>query len=397
MTLFGYGKTTKAIAEKFGNCRVFDDNIKEIKSDEKGNTLFPSHLFDPDSSHLEVTSPGIPPHHPLTASAAHLISEYDLFADKMPFSIWISGTNGKTTTTQMLHHLLERRGAAVGGNIGSPLAEMDENANMWILETSSFTMHYTKKAKPNIYLLLPITPDHVSWHGSMEEYEAAKLKPFASMNEGEMIVAPSKYKTVPTNGFFVGYDSAEDLAAYFDVDASKLKFKGVFLVDALMALSVTKALFNEVDYELINSFNIDGHRQEEFRDSLGRLWVDDSKATNLDATIEAVKNYENGRILLLLGGDDKGQELTLMFEFLAGKNIEVFAIGSNEERVADFCAKYKIACTKCGVLQTAVLEMSKKIDKNSVGMLSPAAASLDQFSGYKERGEKFKEFVLALS
>ncbi len=397
MTLFGYGKTTQAIANKYGNCRIFDDNIKEIKTDEKGNTLFPSHLFDPESSHLEVTSPGIPPHHPLTASAKHLISEYDLFADSMPFSIWISGTNGKTTTTQMLHHLLERRGADVGGNIGSPLAQMNENANMWILETSSFTMHYTKKAKPNIYLLLPITPDHVSWHGSMEEYEAAKLMPFAVMEEGEMIVAPAKYKDIPTNGFFVGYESAEDLAAYFDIDTSKIKFKGVFLFDALMALSVTKALFNEVDYELINAFNIDGHRQEEFRDALGRLWVDDSKATNLDATIEAVKNYEDRKILLLLGGDDKGQDLTSMFEFLKGKNLEVFSIGSNEERIASFCAQYGIKCTKCALLQTAVTKMGEQMDANSVGMLSPAAASLDQFSGYKERGEKFKAFVLALS
>lgn len=397
MTLFGYGKTTQAIANKYGNCRIFDDNIKEIKTDEKGNTLFPSHLFDPESSHLEVTSPGIPPHHPLTASAKHLISEYDLFADSMPFSIWISGTNGKTTTTQMLHHLLERRGADVGGNIGSPLAQMNENANMWILETSSFTMHYTKKAKPNIYLLLPITPDHVSWHGSMEEYEAAKLMPFSSMQEGEMIVAPAKYKDIPTNGFFVGYESAEDLVAYFDIDVTKIKFKGVFLFDALMALSVTKALFNEVDYELINAFNIDGHRQEEFTDALGRLWVDDSKATNLDATIEAVKNYEDRKILLLLGGDDKGQDLTSMFEFLKGKNLEVFSIGSNEERIASFCAQYGIKCTKCGVLQTAVTKMGEQMDKDSVGMLSPAAASLDQFSGYKERGEKFKAFVGALS
>lgn len=397
MTLFGYGKTTQAIANKYGNCRIFDDNIKEIKTDDKGNTLFPSHLFDPDSSSLEVTSPGIPPHHPLTSSAKHLVSEYDLFADKMPFSVWISGTNGKTTTTQMLFHLLERRGADVGGNIGSPLAQMNENASMWILETSSFTIHYTNKAKPNIYLLLPITPDHVSWHGSMEEYEAAKLKPFGVMQEGEMIVAPAKYKNVPTNGFFVGYENHEDLAAYLDIDTSKIKFKGVFLLDALMALSVTKALFNEVDYELINSFNIDGHRQEEFRDTFGRLWVDDSKATNLDATIEAVKNYTDKKILLLLGGDDKGQDLTSMFEFLRDKNLEVFSIGSNEDRIASFCKNYGIKCTKCGVLQTAVSKMGEQMDKNSVGMLSPAAASLDQFSGYKERGEKFKSFVAALS
>lgn len=397
MTLFGYGKTTKAIADRFGGCKIFDDAIKEIKADEKGNEFFPSHLFDPDGSALEVTSPGIPPNHPLPKSAKNLISEYDLFADKAPFSIWISGTNGKTTTTQMLYHLLKDKGADVGGNIGSPLAQMDESANMWILETSSFTIHYTNKAKPNVYLLLPITPDHVSWHGGMEEYEAAKLKPFSQMREGEMIVAPAKYKEVKTDGFFVGYEGAEDLAAYFDIELSRLKFKGVFLLDALLALSVTKALFNEVNYDLINAFNIDGHRQEEFRDARGFLWVDDSKATNLDATIEAVKNYEDKKVLLILGGDDKGQELTPLFKYLSGKNVEVFCIGSNEERVAAFCAKYDIPCVKCTTLETAVSEMSKKMGDNSVGLLSPAAASLDQFSGYKERGEKFKSFVATLS
>ena len=397
MTLFGYGKTTKAIAVKFGNCRIFDDNISEIKSDERGNLLFPSHLFDPQASNREYTSPGIPPHHPLTSSARNLMSEYDLFADKMPFSIWISGTNGKTTTTQMLFHLLERRGADVGGNIGAPLAQMDEKAPIWILETSSFTIHYTKNAKPNIYLLLPITPDHVSWHGSMEAYEEAKLKPFSWMQEGEMIVAPAKYKNVATNGFFVGYEGVEDLAEYFEIDISKIKFRGVFLFDALMALSVTKALFNEVDYDLINSFNIDGHRQEEFVDKNLRLWVDDSKATNLDATIEAVKNYSDRKILLILGGDDKGQDLTSLFEFLAGKNLEIFTIGSNENRLLDLCAKYEIESTKCSVLEEAVGKMSDKMDKKSVGMLSPAAASLDQFSGYKERGEKFKSYVRDLS
>jgi UDP-N-acetylmuramoylalanine--D-glutamate ligase len=231
----------------------------------------------------------------------------------------------------------------------------------------------------------------------MEAYEEAKLKPFSWMQEGEMIVAPAKYKNVVTNGFFVGYEGVEDLAEYFEIDISKIKFRGVFLFDALMALSVTKALFNEVDYDLINSFNIDGHRQEEFVDKNLRLWVDDSKATNLDATIEAVKNYSDRKILLILGGDDKGQDLTSLFEFLAGKNLEIFTIGSNENRLLDLCAKYEIEATKCSVLEEAVGKMSDKMDKKSVGMLSPAAASLDQFSGYKERGEKFKSYVRDLS
>jgi UDP-N-acetylmuramoylalanine--D-glutamate ligase len=394
MTLFGYGKTTQAIAKKIGNCTIFDDKFTEISHDEHGNTLMPSHLFDPAVSTLEVTSPGIAPFHPLVKSAKNLISEYDFFADAMPFSIWISGTNGKTTTTQMVQHLLEKRGSQVGGNIGNPLAELDPKASIWTLETSSFTMHYTNKAKPNIYLLLPITPDHVSWHGSQEEYESAKLKPFAKMREGEMIVAPIKYAGVPTNGFFVGYEGVEDLAEYFDVDSSKIRFKGVFLFDAVMALAVTKALFDEVDYELINAFTVDGHRQEEFSDSHGRLWVDDSKATNLDACVEAVKNYLDKKILLILGGDDKGQDLSSLFEFLKGKNLEVFAIGSNTKRLSALCGENSIKCTECILLENAVNEMKKVFFDGCAGLLSPAAASLDQFSGYKERGEKFRAFAL---
>ncbi len=397
MTLFGYGKTTQAIAKRFGNCDIFDDKFTEISIDEFGNRLLPTHMFDPEGSELEVTSPGISPSHPLTLSAKNLISEYDLFATDMPFSIWISGTNGKTTTTQMMQFLLEKRGSQVGGNIGEPLANLDKNASMWVLETSSFTMHYTQKASPNIYLLLPITPDHVSWHGSQEEYEKAKLKPFASMREGEMIIAPAKFANIPTDGFFVGYDSIEDLATYFGIDLSKIRFKGVFLFDAIMALAVTKALFDEIDYDKINSFVIDGHRQEEFTDSSGRLWVDDSKATNLDATIEAIKNFYDKKIYLILGGDDKGQDLSGLFEFLKGKNIEIFAIGSNADRLENLCTQIEMSCHKCDHLEIAVKMMSEKHNSESVGLLSPAAASLDQFSSYKERGDKFKSFVRSLS
>lgn len=396
MTLFGYGKTTAAIAKKYGSCDIFDDKFTEINLDEHNNRLMPTHLFDPNNSSLEVTSPGIPPAHPLTSTANNLISEYDLFADKMPFSIWISGTNGKTTTTQMVQFLLENRGSVVGGNIGEPLANLDPNAPIWVLETSSFTMHYTKIAKPNLYLLLPITPDHVTWHGSQVEYERAKLKPFSQMNEGEMIVAPKKYSNIQTNGFFVGYETVEDLASYFDIEISKIRFKGVFLFDAIMALSVTKALFDEIDYDKINSFVVDGHRQEEFLDYKGRLWIDDSKATNLDATIEAVKNYMDKKVFIILGGDDKGQDLSELFSFLDGKNIEIFSIGSNAYKLSSMAGAINCICHICDTLDNAVIKIDTLLDTNSVAMLSPAAASLDQFSSYKERGEKFKLYVSRL-
>lgn len=397
LSLFGYGKTTRAIARKFaGQCTVFDDSITDPATDPYGNTLLPTHLFDPDSSTLEVTSPGIPPSHPLIRAARNLISEYDLFADRAAFTIWISGTNGKTTTTQMIHHLLADKGAQVGGNIGYPLADLDPAAPIWILETSSFTIHYTTKARPNLYVLLPITPDHVTWHGSMEAYEADKLKPLAVMHEGEAVLLPARYAATPSEAFLIPYESDEGIAAYFGIDLQRLRFKGVFRTDALLALAVYKILFDRIPYDAINAFIIDGHRQEEFRDAAGRLWVDDSKATNLDAAIEAVKNYADRPIHLILGGDDKGADLSTLFSFLAGKPIHVYAIGSNAGKIAAACAAIALPCAVCHTLDAAVSAMSGHLDEYGVGLLSPAAASLDQFSSYKERGEKFKDYVKQL-
>ena len=99
----------------------------------------------------------MPPQHPLIQRAANLTSEYDFFCEKMPYSIWITGTNGKTTTTQMTQHLLKERGSLSGGNIGVPLADLDSSASIWVLETSSFTLHYTHRATPNLYVILVIT------------------------------------------------------------------------------------------------------------------------------------------------------------------------------------------------------------------------------------------------
>jgi len=175
-TLFGYGLTTKAIAKKLGGgCTFFDDNVKEAYTDEDNNRILPSALFDPDKSLLEVTTPSLKPNHPLIQNAKHLLSEYDYFAKEMPFSIWISGTNGKTTTTQMLTHILQKRGAVSGGNIGTPLAELRTDAPIWVLESSSFALHHTHTASPDIYLLLPITPDHLDWHKTFQQYQQLSL------------------------------------------------------------------------------------------------------------------------------------------------------------------------------------------------------------------------------
>jgi len=393
-TLFGYGLTTKAIAKKLGGgCTFFDDNVKEAYTDEENNRILPSHLFDPEASQLEVTTPSLKPNHPLIKSAKHLLSEYDYFAKEMPFSIWISGTNGKTTTTQMLTHLLAKRGAISGGNIGTPLAELDTNAPIWVLESSSFALHHTHTASPDIYLLLPITPDHLDWHETPRQYEADKLKPLLTMKEGELALVPKGLHLPKTHAYVVEYDSNEFVESYFGLDSSRLRFKGAFLQDALLALAITKVLFDEADYDLMNAFVLDAHRQEEFKDVKGRLWVNDSKATNLDATVQALKGYADKHIHLIMGGDDKGVDLTPLFEVMQPLNLTLYTIGSNSDRLLDLAKTYRINAVESKEIQTAIKQIDKVHTQESVALLSPAAASFDQFKSYKHRGETFMELV----
>lgn len=397
-TLFGYGLTTKAIAKSLGGgCRFFDDKAKEVYKDEDKNTIYPSALFDAEKSELEVTTPSVPPTHPLIQSAKNLMSEYDFFEKEMPYSIWISGTNGKTTTTQMLTHLLEKRGAVSGGNIGTPLADLDPKAPIWILESSSFTLHHTNIASPNIYLLLPITPDHLDWHGTAKQYEADKLKPLLTMKEGELALLPKGLNLPQTDAFVVEYDSAEFLEEYFKIDASKIRFKAAFLEDALLALAVTKTLFDEVDYEAINAFTLDNHRQEETTDALGRLWVNDSKATNLDAAVQAVKTYDDKFIHLIVGGNDKGADLTPLFELMQSKELHLYTIGANSEKLAQLAKAHQIDFTACETLENAIKTISELRGEDDVALLSPAAASFDQFNSYKHRGEEFFRIIKTIA
>lgn len=393
-TLFGYGLTTKAIANKLGGgCTFFDDNVKEAYTDEANNRILPSALFDPNASYLEVTTPSLKPNHPLIKSAKNLLSEYDYFSKEMPFSIWISGTNGKTTTTQMLTHLLAKRGALSGGNIGTPLANLDTNAPIWVLESSSFTLHHTHTASPNIYLLLPITPDHLDWHETSQQYEADKLAPLLTMKEGELALVPKGLNLPKTHAYVVEYDSNEFIAEYFNLDSAQIRFKAAFLQDALLALAVTKVLFDEADYALINAFTLDAHRQEELKDTQGRLWVNDSKATNLDATIQAVKGYADKHIHLILGGDDKGVDLTPLFESMNPLNLTLYTIGANNDKLLAFSKAYHINAVESKTIQNAINYIDKVHTQNSVALLSPAAASFDQFNSYKHRGETFMECV----
>ncbi len=397
ISLFGYGKTTQAIAknlvDKFGPFDIYDDHFQEENKDEWGNRLLNPKKFDEKLSELEIPSPGFPPNHTLIKKAKNLQSEYDFFYDAMPKSIWISGTNGKTTTTQMATHLLSHIGAVMGANVGFPLAELDLNAKIWILETSSFTLHYTHTAKPEIYALLPISADHLSWHGNFENYAKDKLSVLERMNECDIAILPEIYAKTPTKAYTISYKDEFDLAQKMNINIEKISFKSPFLLDAVMALSIEKILLDTLSYELLNHFVMEKNKLEELQDNQGRLWVNDTKATNENAVMAALKRYKDKKIHLIIGGDDKGVDLSTLFDFMKDFNIELYTIGVSTQKMLDYAAKANLKAHKCEFLENAVQEISKALKNNEVALLSPACASLDQFSSYAQRGEKFKEYV----
>ncbi len=383
MRILGKGITAQALHNRFPDAVMYDDNDIE--------------QFDSNSEDITVVSPGIPPHNNLVMKSKNICSDYDVFADTMPYSVWISGTNGKTTTTQMIQALLEEAGSQCGGNIGVPISDLNTKASYWVLETSSFTLHYTNQAKPNIYVLLPISDDHVSWHGTFKEYEVSKLKPLGMMSEKDIAIIPKIYKDIKTKAKLFIYEDSQDLAKILEIDTSKIKFKDPFLLDALLALFCEKMILNTMSVDKINEFQVDEHKVEEFTDNIGNLWVNDSKATNVDATIWALKGYQDKKISLILGGDDKGADLIPLFEELKKYDLKIYTIGSNHDRIEQLSKQFDIDCENFLYLKDVIINLKQEkqtLDKKAVVILSPAAASLDQYSSYKERGKEFKTLVL---
>jgi len=386
-SLFGYGITTKALA-KSGGWHIYDDKFSSFKTDEYGNLLLPSNEFDPDKSNLEITSPGISPNNPLIKKARNLISEFDYFYKNAPFQIWITGTNGKTTTTQMTYSLLKEKNADIGGNIGIPLANLKKDAKFWVIEASSFQLYYTKKAKPDIFIILPIKEDHTSWHGNYEEYLKAKLSPLSRMGKEDIVIMPSSLPA-KTDAFKIVYENEEDLIKYFGF--KKNRFDPPFLLDELLAKAVYKILYFKE--KTLENFKIDPHKIEEIYDSRQRLWINDSKATNIDAALNALKRYEKSNILLILGGDCKGQCFKPLFEYLQHLNVKLFLIGKDAQTLKTYAMDYQIPHTISTTLQNAVETIKTLHDNNSVAILSPACASLDAYKSYKHRGEEFKKLI----
>lgn len=462
INILGYGITNKALVTLLNKhniiCHIYDDRYESDEIDSMGNSyqsfkkVATLRTKNPNGdTNLAIISPGIAPDSAFLSYFKNIMSEYDFIfhIKKGIYSIWISGTNGKTTTTEMLSCMLE---AKSGGNIGTPLATLfmqdfsdtqldvaqcnrvqnqvydvvskqDSNA-VWVLETSSFTLHYTHYALPNIYILLPLSQDHISWHGGFESYIADKLKPLKYINDAK---DPSKhYALIPqelmqyevakdiinnTKANVMLYTDSNMLYSYLQCEKKYVEcFKEPFRLDFLVAASGMR--FGNIDFKINNilEYKIGAYRMEEHVRQ-GLLFINDSKATNPHAVLSALHTYKQYRIYLILGGDSKGAEMNMLYPFLQENGVKVFSIGKDGGMIADECKAKNIWVKECVSLDKAMESIYSKLredylldsikdietccnDTNKpIVMLSPACASLDQYSSYKERGDRFNMLI----
>jgi len=379
-------------------------------------------LMDQD---LIVPSPGVPADAPLLQAARAkgfcIWSEIEL-ADRFLKGrlIGVTGSNGKTTTTTLIEHILKTAGFStiLAGNIGTPLisvVEHTKDATITVVELSSFQLELIETFRPNISVFLNLTPDHLDRHRTMEAYSTAKARIFANQTETDSAVlnaddsataslAPAKPKVYwfsrkqrVAQGAFLKEkeilfrrDGAEETV----LKVSDIPLAGAHNVENVLAAVVAARLAGAAPAAIakgVRSFAGVEHRLEFVAEIGGVRYYNDSKATNVDATLKALDAFP-GRILVILGGKDKGSDYTLLRAPLREKAILALLIGAAAEKIEKQITG-SVAIERAGTLERAVEIASHAARPGDVVVLAPACASFDQFQSYEHRGRVFKDLV----
>ena len=364
--------------------------VKVVRADRKlGNDGDVGLLAGVD---LLVKSPGVPAEAPLVVSARErgipVWSEIELASRLLPNPILgVTGTNGKTTTAEWLGFML---GAPVAGNVGRALSELDgalDEEQLLVVELSSFQLEDVHEFRPQIAVLLNLEPDHLDRHGSFEAYRAAKLRIFENQTDADTAVVPRDLDhevrarriefaaddALPAEPALRGMHNRENAAA------------------ATAAARAAGATEDEIARGLREFRGVE-HRLELVAESGGVSYVNDSKATNVAATLRALAAYEDVPVRLILGGSRKGEDFAPLAASLGPNVRAVYVIGET----ADELARAIPDTVRAGDLATALGRASAAAQPGEVVLLSPACASYDQFRDFEQRGEEFKRLVANL-
>jgi len=380
---------------------------------------------------LAIVSPGIPPHASLAASARacarESISEIE-FAYRRSTSPWVAvtGTNGKTTTTALVTHLLEWGGidATAVGNIGTPAIEVVERSGpgqVLVAEVSSFQLALTSSFHPRVAVLLNITPDHLDWHGSEAAYASDKARVFANLGPDDTAVIdvddPGSAAVVPqveprgVHIVRVSRDTAHAHGATVSgghlvletaggpvrlVAVEQLRILGPHNVSNALAASAAAHAMGVAPADIaegLKTFSPIEHRLEPVAQLDGVEWFNDSKATNPDATLKAIDSFQGRPLILLVGGRNKGNDFEPMAAAASGRVRHVVAFGESADDLARAFRAAGVDVHQASGLLEAVAAASTLSGPGDAVVLSPACASFDEFTSYEHRGSVFKTAV----
>ncbi len=378
---------------------------------------------------LIVVSPGVPFDAPLLQQARAMgetvVGEIELASQFFPGRmIAITGSNGKTTTTALTGAIVSASGfhTLVGGNIGTPAISLVKDATpetIAVLEVSSFQLETIQSYRPYIAMVLNITPDHLDRHRTFAAYAAAKARIFENQRQGDFAVlnaddpACMNLAGSVKSRLFWFSRKKETVQGAFVRDArilfrdsereteilpiNDISLKGSHNIENVLAAASAGMLMGcdpARIREAIREFKAVEHRLEYVATIRGVEFYNDSKATNVDATIKAIESFP-ANIHLILGGKDKGSDYSVLNDLLRKRVKSVYTIGAAADKI-ESQIKGAAEIVHAETLDAAVKNAAKAAQRGDIVLLAPACASFDQFQNYEHRGKTFKEIVKAL-
>ncbi|HEX2121027.1 MAG TPA: UDP-N-acetylmuramoyl-L-alanine--D-glutamate ligase [Thermoanaerobaculia bacterium] len=374
-----------------------------------------------------VLSPGVPMTNPLlqqaAARAVPVIGEIELaYRHLQGTVIAVTGSNGKSTTTALIGEILrvDGRQPIVAGNIGQPLiAALDfEKPRTYVLELSSFQLEAVDTFHANVALLLNITPDHMDRYPSLGAYAAAKYRIFRNQESGDTAIVNAVERREsgregPARVWRFSATQKLDEGAWLDGEEMVLSLGGeerripraalalagnANVENALAAWLAARAVgVDDVSVQIaFGTFQPLPHRMIVVRELDGVRWINDSKGTNVDATLKSLEGFGASQVILILGGKDKAGEFERMREVVAAKSRAVLTIGQAAERIGS-ALDGAATIVPAGDLQHAVEWARANAKPGETVLLSPACASFDQYRNFEHLGQHFEELVRGLA
>jgi UDP-N-acetylmuramoylalanine--D-glutamate ligase len=393
--------TVRALLASGARVTAWDEK-EEARAQAGGAELLDLNSADLGQFDSLIVSPGVPLNmHPLAARAREagleIIGDIELFARaqaELPAHkvVGITGTNGKSTTTALVHHILKTAGVTttMGGNIGLPILTQDplHEGGIYLLELSSFQIDLTQSLDCDVAVLLNITPDHLDRYESFEAYAASKERLFA-MSTGLHLDLRSPAKA-GAQSRLLQKDEATGLLRSQENWPALQGPHNAQNVEAAVLACLHFGLAEEQIEEGLRSYPGLSHRMERVRELDGVLFVNDSKATNAEAAAPALDAYP--RIRWIVGGQAKTKELGDTARHL-GNVVHAYTIGQAGPMFAQLLRERGVQVTEAETLENAVKRAAENSQAGEVVLLSPACASFDQFRDFEARGEAFKAVV----